>query len=134
MDYLITYNAHLVNNLTVDNQNPICKSDHYAIKFNLSLNIQRKRLPKRYVYNFKHANWEALNTEFSNTNWIYLLDCDNIENSWYKFKTKFFEICNKHIPKIKISNEFKPPWYDSEVYELDRKKACLHAQFKKIRK
>ena len=32
---------------------------------------------------------------------------------------------------MKISNEFKPPWYDSEVFELDRKKSRLHSKSKK---
>ena len=43
----------------------------------------------------------------------------------------FFEIVNKHIPKIKISNEFKPPWYDSEVFMINRKKSRSHALYKK---
>ena len=48
-----------------------------------------------------------------------------------KFESKFFSICDKHIPKIKISNEFKPPWYDSEVFELEREKKRLHSKAKK---
>ena len=33
-------------------------------------------------------------------------------------------------PKIKISNEFKPPWYDSDVFVLNRKKSRLHSLYK----
>ena len=31
---------------------------------------------------------------------------------------------------MKISNEFKPPWYDSEVFALNRKKARFHTLYK----
>ena len=126
LDYLITDSAHLVKNLTVNSYHPICGSDHYSIKFNLSLNTLRQKPAKRTIYNFKHADWDSLNHEFLNTNWEIILAYNNIENSWKKFKSIFFKICNKHIPKMKISNEFKPPWYDSEIFELDRKKsACM---------
>ena len=52
-------------------------------------------------------------------------------NHWLNLSLIFFSTCNKHIPKIKISNEFKPPWYDSEVFELDREKNRLHRKSKK---
>ena len=130
LDYLITDNAHLVNNLTVDPSHPICGSDHHSIKFDLSLNTLRKKPAKRTIYNFKHADWDSLNSEFLNINWELILAYDNIEYSWKKFKSIFFQICNKHTPNIKVSNEFKPPWYDSEIFELDRKKARMHALYK----
>ena len=34
-------------------------------------------------------------------------------------------------PPFYLSSEFKPPWYDSEVFALDRKKDCLHNLSKK---
>ena len=122
LDYVITDIAHMVKNLSIESDNLICGSDHFRIKFNLSMNIAKNKPLKRSIYNFKRANWDALNSDFSNVNWPSFLSCNNIEDSLVKFESKFFSICNKHIPKIKISNEFKPPWYDSEVYELDRKK------------
>ena len=131
LDYLITDSVHLVKKLIVDPCHPICVSDHHVIKFDLSLNVLRQKPVKRTIYNFKKANWDSLNSEFININWETLLAYDNIEISWNKFKSIFFEICNKHIPKMKISNDFKPPWYDSEIFELDRKKERMHAQYKK---
>ena len=131
LDYVITDKADLITNLSVDSQNLICGSDHYLIKFNLSLNKVKKKPAKRSIYNFKNAHWDDMNYDFSSVNWHSLLASNNIEESLTKFKTKFFTICNKHIPKMKISNDFKPPWYDSEVFELDRKKHRLHTKSKK---
>ena len=88
----------------------------------MSLKTLKNKPAKRSIYNFKRANWDDLNSEFNNVNWYSLLAVNNIEEALVKFESKFFSICNKHIPKIKISNEFKPPWYDSEVFELDREK------------
>ena len=131
LDYIITDIAHLIKNVSVDSNKLICGSDHYLIKFNISLNKMKMKPVKRSIYNFKRANWDDLNSNFSNINWHGLLACNNIEDALVKFESTFFSICNKHIPKIKVSNEFKPPWYDSEVYELDRKKNRLHGKSKK---
>ena len=131
LDVLVTDCPQRVSNLEVLTNIQICSSDHFPIEFKVSLNAPRKKPIKRSIYNFKKANWEAINSDFSTTNWYHVLNSDDIETAWNKFKTKFFEICNKHIPKIKISNEFKPPWYDSDVFALDRKKKRSHSLYKK---
>ena len=131
LDILATDSPQRISNLIVISDRTICSSDHFPIEFKLSLNALRKKPIKRSVYNFKKANWEAMDTDFSNVNWYHFLNSDNIETACKKFKSKFFEVCNKHIPKIKISNEFKPPWYDSEVFVLNRKKNRSHMLHKK---
>lgn len=40
------------------------------------------------------------------------------------------EICNSNIPTITSKSEFQPPWFDSETYEMCRKKERLQAKFK----
>ena len=131
LDYIITDISHLIKNISVDSNNLMCGSDHYLIKFNMPLNKIKQKLTKRSIYNFKRAKWDDINSDFSKINWHSLLASNNIEDALVKFESKFFSICNKHIPKIKISNEFKPPWYDSEVFELDREKNRLHGKAKK---
>ena len=131
LDYIITDVAYLVKNVSVDSNNSICGSDHYLLKFNMMLNTVKKKPAKRSIYNFKRANWEVLNSDFNNVNWHSLLACNNIDEALDKFESTFFTIRNKNIPKIKASNEFKPPWYDSEVFELDREKNRLHGKSKK---
>ena len=39
-------------------------------------------------------------------------------------------LCDKHIPKIKIKESFQPPWFDSEVFRLNKKKESFSKQFK----
>ena len=50
--------------------------------------------------------------------------------SWKIFKQNLLCACDKHIPKIVIANEFQPPWFDSEVFNLCRKKERLHKEWK----
>ena len=126
LDILVTDFPHRISNVAVLSNIQICNSDHFPIEFKVTLNALRKKAIKRSVYNFKKANWKAINSDFSTINWHHVSNSDNIENAWKKFILKFCEICNKHIPKIKISNEFKPPWYDSDVFVINRKKNRSH--------
>ena len=48
-----------------------------------------------------------------------------------KFKIIFFRLLDKHIPKVKVKNEFQPPWFDSDCYEACRNKEKLRKKFKK---
>ena len=94
--------------------------------------LPEKKPIKRSIYNFKKANWGDIKSDLSKVNWHHALNSNNIEDSWIKFKSKLTEVRNKHIPKIKVSNEFKPPWYDSEVFVINRKKSRLHTLYKKL--
>ena len=40
-------------------------------------------------------------------------------------------LVNKHIPKIKIKNEFQPPWFDSDCYEACKEKEKLRRKYKR---
>ncbi len=116
--------------MSVDDKHGICGSDHYSITFQLKLNARRKKPLKRTIYNFKKADWINLNIDFNSINWQNILSNCSVESAWTKFKHNLIEICDKHIPKITISNEFQPPWFDSDVYNLCRKKERLHKEWK----
>ena len=131
LDLVLSDKSDNISGLTVRSDGAICGSDHSAITFGLEINAKKKKAVKRRIYNFKHANWDAINLTFNSTNWRELLEnCPNVESAWDSFKIKLFDICNTNIPKITISNEFQPPWFDSEVYNLCRKKERLHKDWK----
>ena len=89
---------------------------------------------KRKIYNYKQANWESMKAHFSSVNWDeFLRNSAGVDDAWRKFKTAFFDVCNLNIPKITISNEFQPPWFDSKVYNLCRKKERLHKEWKETK-
>ena len=130
LDNIFTDKLDLISDLTVDCKHGPCGSDHYPIFFNLNLNARRKKACKRKIYNFKQANWPNLNEELASKNWEHLFrNCSALE-SWMLFKEILTGSCDRHIPKIVISDEFQPPWFDSDVFDLCRKKERLHKEWK----
>ena len=87
-------------------------------------------MPRRYIFNFKKADWINLNNDLFRVDWDSLLNYNDIHSSWECFKTKFLSICEKHIPKIAVKNSFQPPWFDSEVFRLSKKKERFRKLYK----
>ena len=130
LDYILTDKLDLVNDINVDNMHNPCGSDHFPIFFKLRLNAKRKKPCKRKIYNLKRADWAKLNTEISSKDWDLILRNRTATESWQIFKQNLFSACDRYIPKIVIADEFQPPWFDSEVFHLCRKKERLHKQWK----
>ena len=82
LDLLLTNYPGLINNLNVLKHNSICKSDHFPITFDLKINIKLKKSIKRKIYNFKRANWDALNHELRHVEWDAMLDGVETELGW----------------------------------------------------
>ena len=131
LDIVTTDKPEHVHNITVDSGSGFGGSDHYPIAFRIDLNARRKKSTKRCILNFKKANWTGINSDFANVNWANILSGCNMEDAWSIFRSKFSEITERHIPKIKISDGFQPPWFDSEVYELSERKKWFHKRWKK---
>ena len=131
LDIVLTKLPQSISNMKILDIDVVCKSDHNPISFNLKAKISRTKSHTRQIYNFSKANWTGLNEDLAKVNWRQKLhNTGNIEHIWMQFKNALFENINKHIPKIKIRSEFQPPWFDSETYELCRKKERLRAKFK----
>ena len=117
LDLLLTNSEHLISNTNVLPNKYMCHSDHYLIEFEVKTNVKRKKVPKRKVFNFKKANWDALNHDLSHTQWNAFLDCTEPEIAWTNFKNILFMYLKKHIPIITIKSNFTMHWFDSECYE-----------------
>ena len=131
LDILLTNVPQNVSHLNVWSDKCVCKSDHYPITFDINIKVSRHKSSKRKCYNFKKADWDGLNNALRHTNWDSVLTCNEVEFAWINFKFKLFELMDKYIPKITVKNEFQPPWFDSDVYVLCRKKERLRAKFKR---
>ena len=133
LDLVLTSSPINIKNISVGDQNSVCSSDHFAITFEIKAKVKRIHKSARYIYNFKNVNWEAINSEFSKVNWQSLLTSSSIETKWSQFKTKFFEIVDNNIPKVKVKASFQPPWFDSDVYVKCREKNRFHAKYKETK-
>ena len=122
----------IVTNVEVDNSNNFCKSDHYHITYQISMNVKKiKNGTKSTIYNFKKANWVGLNKDLGNINWSHIYKSNDIHIIWKYFKNTLFMLCDKHIPKIVLKKNTAPPWFDSELDQLCKDKAKLHQKYKK---
>ena len=131
LDILLTNHRELINNIHIAEHNSVCKSDHFPITFEIKTKIKRKKPTKRKSYNFKRADWEALNRDLNGVDWHALLDSTEIELAWLKFKAKLFHLVYIHIPTLTLKSDFQPPWFDAELYQCCRTKERARMKFKR---
>ncbi len=132
LDLLLTSHSQLIDKLEIHaNSNYIVHSDHFPITFEVTTKVKHAKSTKRKCYNFKRANWEALNNDLCRVNWNDLLDSTEPEIAWKNFKAELFCHVSRHIPTVSIKNEYRPPWSDSQLHESCMKKERAHEKFKR---
>ena len=147
LDLIFTNIPNLITNVTVLGHDEVCKSDHFGINFDIKLDIKTQRTVKRKMYNFTKANWKNLNYDLKQVDWDKLIGSHDPHISWPNFKLVLNKLCDKHIPKKSVKDQFLPPWYDSEcdkiLHEKEkwRKKSKSengtdedHEKFRKLRR
>ena len=129
LDLLLCNYPQIISDIRVQEKDEICSSDHFGITFNVSFNCKRLKGTKRKMYNFKKANWDALNNDIKHVNWDAHLKFLDTSTAWNRFKSTLSHLCDKHIPKITIKSQFQPPWFDSDLHKLCIKKERLRKRF-----
>ena len=132
LDILLTNARSCVQEVTVHDSNAVCKSDHFPVSFRIKAKVHLKKGPKRKCYNFSKANWEQLNHDLCHTDWSYLNSCE-VELGWDFFKTRVFELVNRHIPTVTVKSDSQPPWFDSDCHSAWRKKERLRTKFNRTK-
>ena len=129
LDILLSNSDNSIENISILDPHSICKSDHFPITFKIKKSFSRKKTPKRTVYNFKKADWAAMNRELCSLNWQFLSSYDP-DTSWNILKTCLLNLADRNIPKVRIKSEFQPPWFDSELFSACREKDRCRQKFK----
>ena len=130
LDILLSNSDNFISDITILSNNESCKSDHYAITFKVKIKVVRKKPIKTKSFNFKRANWDGLNEDLNNVDWLLTLDCLEPDIAWSKFKEILNHFQELHIPKVTIKLKSQPPWFDTECYVKCREKERLHKKFK----
>ena len=131
LDLLLSNHTQLISNISVLDHNSVCKSDHYPVTFEIKTKVKHKKPTKRKCYNFKRANWEALNENLCNVNWDALLDSTESDLAWSNFKHTLFHHVGKNIPTITVKSNSQPPWFDAELHEVCMEKETARRRFKR---
>ena len=130
LDILLSNSDNFISDITILSNNELCKSDHYAITFKVKIKVVRKKPIKTKSFNFKRANWDGLNEDLNNVDWLLTLDCLEPDIAWSKFKEILNHFQELHILKVTIKLKSQPPWFDTECYVKCREKERLHKKFK----
>ena len=131
LDIILTNSDNYISNLEILCNHEACKSDHYALTFEIKLKIKRKRPLKTKNFNFKQANWDRLNIDLNSVDWLSLLDSIEPDLAWDKFKQVLNHFLEIHVPKITFKHNSQPPWFDAECYVKCREKERLHKKYKR---
>ena len=81
LDLLLTDKSPLISGTNVSETILPCKADHYCITFNIKSKFKRLKIPKRDVYNYKRADWSAINSGLSSVDWANEFQ-GNIHENW----------------------------------------------------
>ena len=130
LDICLVSLPHIVTNLKVLDHNEAVKSDHSGITLELKYKCRKLKTSSFSIFNFSKANWESLNYDLCRVPWDSLLKSCDIHAAWPKFKSVLNSLCEKHIPKIKVDGKNSPPWFDSDIHKLCRKKERFRKQYK----
>ena len=98
-------------------------TDHHILDFCLNVRLRRLKIPRPFVYNFKHVDFNVLRNEIRQSELLASSpDLDNSDNAWHRWKKSLLDIVNNHVPKTKARDSDSPPWIDSDVKHLLKKK------------
>ena len=87
LDLVLTNDPALVENVDVVENLDVC--DHDAVQFDLALCISRTYQPRRFVYNYKKADFDAFRDYMANIPWECTQMDDGIEENWQNWKDTF---------------------------------------------
>ena len=131
LDLLLCNHKSMVRDLKVRKDSSPCKSDHYPITFDVDTKINYSKCPKRKIYNFKKANWRAINEDLNSIDWKSMfLKLGDPEHCWLALKSVLSRSISRHIPTITLKLTYRSPWFDSEVHEIYLKKKRAHEKWK----
>jgi hypothetical protein len=124
LDLILTSASENIGNLSCIPPLTIgISTDHHLLFFDLILYVKSTGCDRRTVFDFQHADWNALHKTLSHLD-LALGDSTNIDADWTKWKDLFLGAAAKHIPKKNFKRCTTPLWIDGEVKHLLQKKDC----------
>ena len=107
---------------------PFESSDHCSVNFQLYFsNIVFAKNDLYTAYDYKNANWDAINHNLNCTDWSNLYtDCINSNDFWNCFANHVINLCHLYIPCSirKIRNNIKR-YYPGNIRSQEKKTAAI---------
>jgi len=115
----------------MQHHSPLGSSDHKCLSFELKCYTEQYKQNDDFCkYNYKKADYTAINSELNEMHWDTLCD-KSIDINWNLFKSNVLAISSKYIPEVtkkRVSN--KPPWWSILISEAIKDKQYWYSQYK----
>lgn len=128
---LVLCNKFRVKELTRSCVPIVNEDDHHpALEFLFDIkNYSYLKEPTEYRLNFKKADFEAMNTDLSEVDWISLLSDSDVESQVEVFYSILKNLIQKYVPRTKCRKKF-PLFYSKELIKTIKSKLKVHKKFK----
>lgn len=79
-----------------------------------------------YYYNYKRADLVSLYQDLGSTDWNILNKCTDVDTAFALFYETLSFLLDKYVPLVRSHTRRFPPWYNSDIIKLIKKKdKCL---------
>lgn len=106
-------------------------TDHAIILFDLLALVPRALKHKRFVYDYRNADFIGLRSYLQQTAVLSntISEKENINDDWISWKSAFQAAVKQFVPSKKIRGRNSPPWISGEILHAIKKKARIRRQF-----
>lgn len=110
--------------------NPVGKSDHNVLVFDLYVSRTKLNEPEKYSFNLSKGDYPRMREEMGKFDFSVLKDMD-VDSTWNTIRDVVVEIMEVCIPKVKSINgaRVKPRWMTQTVAKSVKKKHSLYKRF-----
>ena len=132
LDLLLTNNASLISNLTIEQPHPLISSDHYTISFKIKLQLSHKCKEKGHslVFDYSKGDYTGLCDHLLDADFGIYFQSSDIEHVWSVIKQNFLTAMNLFIPKVRLKSHNHLKWYNSEIrHTLNRVRTLREKKF-----
>jgi len=129
LDLVFTNSPDSISSVcVVDN---LSGTDHDSIEFSICVSLPNLSTCEKTLYNFKKADFCALQVLLSHIPWDQLDLESNIEDTWTRWKDLFFMTVDFIIPKSQWKPKKLKHWFTNDTLYLVRVKQHLYQKMKR---
>jgi len=94
--------------------------------------VRATELSPRTMWRYTHANFEKPNRLIESLDMSSILDPNDIDHSWEKWRAEFLCIMDECVPKATLPNRSNVPWLSKDLVHSIRKRNYHHRWLGKL--
>ena len=104
-------------------------SDHCLVSFSFDFNSTQADKPRRNILMYNNGNFAKIRTDINQYSTVFFSNNPSqfsVEENWLQLKSHLHNSINSNIPfKLSASRKTRPPWLNSKVHSLIRRRDRL---------